>query len=79
MLKGKRFDTVEAVKKKVMEVICMFAENNLQHCFNHQLKILFEKYRDYREKYTEGDNIRTERTSKHLYSMIQAFYQSQLV
>jgi hypothetical protein len=50
-LKGTRFEFVDAVKAKTMEVMKKLSENDQQHCFQ-QWKIRMELYRDH-----GGDNF----------------------
>jgi hypothetical protein len=56
-LKGTRFETVEAVKEKAMEVMYGLTENDLQHCYE-QWKIHMERCRDRGGEYIEGDNMK---------------------
>ena len=55
-LKGKRFQSVEAVKLKVTELTTKLWEDDLQYCFQ-QWKILMQQCRDQGGEYSEGDNI----------------------
>ncbi|KAL1454506.1 hypothetical protein WDU94_010745 [Cyamophila willieti] len=54
-LKGTRFESVDAVKKKAAEVMKGLTQNDLQHCFD-QWKIRLERCRDRGGEYIEGDN-----------------------
>ena len=56
MLKGTRFESVDAVKAKATELMNKLSEDDLQHCFQ-QWKIRMERCRDRGGEYTEGDNI----------------------
>ena len=53
-LKGTRFETVDAVKAKVAEVMKGLSEDDLKHCFE-QWKIRMERCRDQKGEYIEGD------------------------
>jgi len=56
VLKGTRFESIDAVKAKAMELLNKLSEDDLQHCF--QLwKICMEQFRDRGGEYLEGDNI----------------------
>jgi hypothetical protein len=55
-LKGTRFESVDAVKAKAMELMNKLSEGDLQHCFQ-QWKIRMERYRDGEGEYIESDNI----------------------
>ena len=56
MLKGTRFEPVDAVKAKATELMNRMSEDDLQHCFQ-QWKIRMEQCRDQWGGYSEGDNI----------------------
>jgi len=56
VLKGTRFESVGAVKAKVIEVMNKLPEDDLQHCFQ-QWKIHMEQCRDQGGEFTESDNI----------------------
>jgi len=55
-LKETRFESVDAVKAKVTELMNKLLEDDLQHCFQ-QRKIRMEQCRHRGEVYIEGDNI----------------------
>ena len=55
-LKGTWFESVEAVKAKVMQLLNSVSENEMQHCF-HEWKICMEQCRDRGGEYIEGKNI----------------------
>jgi transposase len=55
-LKGTRFEFVDAVKAKVMEVMKKLSEKDLQHCFQ-QRKTCMELCRGRGGDHFEGDNI----------------------
>ena len=55
-LKGTRFESIDAVKAKVTELMNKLSENDLQLCFQ-QWKIHMERCRDRVGEYIEGDNI----------------------
>jgi histone-lysine N-methyltransferase SETMAR len=54
-LKGTRFESVDAVKAKAMEVMNKLSENDLQHCFQKS-KIRMERCRGRRWDHFEHDN-----------------------
>jgi len=56
VLKGTRFESVDAAKAKVTELMNKLSEDDLQHCFQ-QRKIRMEWCRDWGEEYFEGDII----------------------
>jgi len=56
VLKGTRFESIDAAKAKAMEVMNKLSEDDLQHCFQ-QWKIRMERCRDGGGEYAEGDNI----------------------
>ena len=56
VLKGTRFESIDAVKAKVMELMDKLSEDDLQRSFQ-QWKIRVEQCRDQGEEYLEGDNI----------------------
>ena len=56
VVKGTRFESVDAVKAKATEHMNKLSEDDLQHCFQ-QWKIRMERYRDWGGKYIEGENI----------------------
>ena len=56
LLKGTRFESVDAVKAKPTELMNKLSEDDLQHCFQ-QRKIRMEQCRDHGGEYIEGDNI----------------------
>jgi hypothetical protein len=53
-LKGTRFESVDAVKAKAMDLMNKLSEDDLQHCFQ-QWKIRMERCRD--RGGIEGDNF----------------------
>jgi len=55
-LKGIRFESIDAVKAKVMELTNKLSEDDLQHCFQ-QWKIRMKRCRHQGGEYTEGENI----------------------
>jgi hypothetical protein len=55
-LKWTRFDSVDAVKEKAIEVMKKLSEKDLQHCFL-QRKIRMEWCRGRGREHFEGDNI----------------------
>jgi hypothetical protein len=55
-LKGIRFESVDAVKAKAMQLLNSITQDDLQHCFQ-QWKIRMERCRDRGGDYIEGDNI----------------------
>ena len=55
-LKGTRFESVDAVEAKAMELTNKSSDDDLQHCFQ-QRKIRMERCRDRGGEYIEGDNI----------------------
>ena len=55
-LKGTRFESIDAVKAKVAELMNKLSEDDLQHCFQ-QWKIRMDRCRDRGGEYIEGDNI----------------------
>jgi len=55
-LKGTRFESIDAVKAKVMELMNKLSEDDLQLCFQ-QWKIRMEQCRNQGGEYIEGDNI----------------------
>jgi hypothetical protein len=55
-LKGTRFESADAVKVKVMEVMKKLSEKHLQHCFQ-QWKVFIEWCRGRGGDHFEGDNI----------------------
>jgi hypothetical protein len=55
-LKGTRFEPIDAVKAKAMELINKLSEDDLQFCFQ-QWKIHMGWCRDQGRDYIEGDNI----------------------
>lgn len=57
VLKGTRFESVEAVKEKATEVMNSVSQNELQHCFA-QWKVRMEHCRDRGGEYIEGDNVK---------------------
>lgn len=63
VLKGTRFETVEAVKQKATETMNMLTENDLKHCFE-QWKIRMEKCRDSGGEYFEGDKVKVVKEKK---------------
>ena len=56
MLKGIRFEPVDAVKAKATELMNKPSEDDLQHCFQ-QWKICIERCRDQGGEYIEGGSI----------------------
>jgi hypothetical protein len=54
--KGTRFESVDTVKAKVIELMNKLSQHDLQHCFQ-QWKIHMKWCRDWGGEYTEGDNI----------------------
>ena len=56
VLKGTRFESVDAVKAKAMQLLNSITQDDLQHCFQ-QWKIHMERCRDRGGDYIEGDNI----------------------
>jgi len=56
VLKGTRFESINAVKAKATELMNKLSEDNLRHCFQ-QWNILMEWCRDRGGEYIEGDNI----------------------
>jgi len=56
VLKGTRFESVDAVKAKAMELMNKLSEDDLQDCFQ-QWKICMEWCRDWGGEYIEGENI----------------------
>ncbi|GFV71560.1 putative mariner transposase [Trichonephila clavipes] len=54
-LKGTRFESVEAVKKKAARVLKEMTNDVFQHCFQ-QLKIRMEHCRNREGVYIEGEN-----------------------
>jgi len=54
-LKGTRFESVKAVKKKTARVLKKLIEEDFQHCIE-QWKICMERCRDRGGVYIEGDN-----------------------
>ncbi|GFX89523.1 mariner Mos1 transposase [Trichonephila clavipes] len=54
-LKGTRFESEEAVKKKAARVLKELTKDDFQHCFQ-QWKIRTERCRDREGVYIEGDN-----------------------
>lgn len=63
VLKGTRFETVEAVKQKATETMNMLTENDFKHCFE-QWKIRMEKCRDSGGEYIEGDKVKVVKETK---------------
>jgi len=55
-LKGTRFESVDTVKAKAMQLLNSITQDDLQHCFQ-QWKIRMEQCRDRGGDYIEGDNI----------------------
>lgn len=55
-LKGNRFETVEAVKRKATDVMNMVSENDWQQCFQ-QRKIRMQRYKDRAGEYFKGDHV----------------------
>jgi len=55
-LKGTRFESVDAVKAKEMELKNKLSEDVLQHCFQ-QWKICMERCKDQGGEYIGDDNI----------------------
>ena len=55
-LKGTRFESMDAVKAKAMQLLNSITQDDLQHCFQ-QWKIRMERCRDRGGDYIEGDNI----------------------
>lgn len=55
-LKGSRFESIEKVKRKPVELMKSLLENDLQHCFQ-QWKLHMERCRDQGGHHIEGDNI----------------------
>ncbi|GFG32268.1 hypothetical protein Cfor_09902 [Coptotermes formosanus] len=58
VLKGARFESVDAVKAKATELMNKLSEDDLQHCFQ-QWKMRMERCTDRGGEYIEGDNIST--------------------
>jgi len=56
VLKGTRFESVEAVKAKATQLLNSITQDDLQHCFQ-QWKTRMERCRDRGGDYIEGDNI----------------------
>ena len=54
-LKGTRFESIEAVKKRAARVLKELTEEDFQHCFE-QWKIRMERCRDRGGVYIKGDN-----------------------
>ncbi|KAJ8960406.1 hypothetical protein NQ318_013686 [Aromia moschata] len=57
-VKGTRFESVEAVKAKVTEVLNQLAEADFHHCFQ-QWKSHMERCRDRQGEYIESENVAT--------------------
>jgi hypothetical protein len=55
-LKGTRFESVDAVKAKAMEVMKKLSEKDLPHCFP-QWKIRMDLPKDRGGDHFEGDNV----------------------
>jgi len=55
-LKGTRFESIDAVKAKAMDLMDKLSEDDLQHCFQ-QWKIRVEWCKDQGGEYIEGENI----------------------
>jgi hypothetical protein len=55
-LKGTRFESVDPVKAKAMELINKISEDDQQQCFQ-QWNICMEQCKDRGRDYTEVDNI----------------------
>ena len=55
-IKGTRFESVDAVKTKVTQLLNSLTQDDLQHCFQ-QWKFRMERCRDRGRDYIEGDNI----------------------
>jgi len=55
-LKGTRFESVDAVKAKAMELMNKLSGDDLQHCFQ-QWKIRIERCRERGGEYIEGDKV----------------------
>jgi hypothetical protein len=55
-LKGARFESVDAMKAKVTELMNKLSEDDLKPCFQ-QWKVRMERCRDRGGEYIEGDNI----------------------
>ena len=55
-LKGTKFESADAVKAKVTELMNKLSEDDMQHCFQ-QWKIRMERCRDQGGEYIEGDNV----------------------
>ena len=55
-LKGTRFNSVDAVKAKAMQLLKSITQDDLQHCFQ-QWKIRMERCRDRGGDYIEGYDI----------------------
>jgi len=56
VLKGSRFEYIDAMMAKAMELTNKLSDDDLQHCFQ-QWKIRMERYRDWGGEYFEVDNI----------------------
>ena len=56
VLKGTRFESVDAVKAKARQILNSITQDGLQHCFQ-QWKIHMEWCTDRGGDYIEGDNI----------------------
>jgi DNA-binding FrmR family transcriptional regulator len=56
VLKGTRFESIDAVKAKVAELINKVSEDDLQHCFQQWTRRM-ERGGDQGGEYMEGDNI----------------------
>ncbi|KAJ8956868.1 hypothetical protein NQ318_014283 [Aromia moschata] len=57
-LKGTRFESVEAVKAKMTEVLIRLTEADFQYCFQQQ-KSRMERCRDRRGEYIKGEKVAT--------------------
>jgi hypothetical protein len=55
-LKGTRFESIDAVEVKAVEVMKTISEKDLQHCFQ-QWKIRMKLSRDHGGDHFDGDNI----------------------
>ena len=56
VLKGTRFESVDAVEAKATKLLNSLTQDDLQHCFQ-QWKIRIGRFRDRGGDYIEGDNI----------------------
>ncbi|KAJ8956940.1 hypothetical protein NQ318_014359 [Aromia moschata] len=58
ILKGTRFESVEAVKAKATKVLNQLTEADFQHC-SQQWKSRMERCRDRQVEYIEGEEVAT--------------------